>query len=98
MESYVRKSRMQLKAELVQAYNLAGMIGHQVAAIFGDKHVKPPELWELHPDLFAEEKGLCEERQRQADLDLHKAKMIDHALRHNGKRGKGGGEAWKEQR
>lgn len=66
---------------------LARQIGNQIAYILEAKEENmPPKEWDVFPELFADERAAAEERQREADLQLYKARMLDYTLRHNAAR------------
>lgn len=65
-----------------------------VQVLRSDKDNPPKELWDLFPELFAEDKEEAEKANAEAEFALYKARMIDFALRHNNARKEAG--AWKE--
>jgi len=85
IESRYRQDKQKLKEKILLYYALADRIGLYVAKVVGDSNneIEIPQPWVAFPDLFMDEKTAAEEKKRQHEMELYKAKMIDYALRHN---------------
>lgn len=85
IESRYRQDKQNLKEKILLNYALADRIGLYVAKVVGDSNneIEIPQPWDAFPDLFSDEKTAVEEKKRQHEMELYKAKMIDYALRHN---------------
>lgn len=90
MNSFQRRERQSLKEQITMKFMLAKQIGNHIAYVLEPKEEnRPPKEWDFWPELFAEEKEQAEQIQRENDLMLYKAKMVDYTLRHNAARTKG---------
>lgn len=82
-----------MKQRLIEKHFLAKDIAQYVSLILnGPKDVKLMELWDYFPEIFNEEKPKVEEKQKDHDIAVNKAQMIDFAHRFNYARA-GGGKA-----
>lgn len=95
MESYERRKIAAAKQELLAKHFLARDIGQFVAlVVHGSEQVQIMDIWDFFPELFREEKMEAEKKQKEEQLAIYKAQMLDFMHRHNSRQ-TGGGGAWK---
>lgn len=82
-----------MKQRLIEKHFLAKDIAQYVSLIIsGSDNTKILELWDYFPELFEEEGSEVGEKQKDHDIAVNKAQMIDFAHRFNYARA-GGGKA-----
>lgn len=96
MESYNRRKENErkeyeakLKTKIMLNTVLAKQIGEYVACLF-DKNAEITPPTKFFPELFEEENKEIEKKNLDMQMQLHKAKMIDFAFKHNSARRKEG--------
>lgn len=82
LQSKKKVKRQALKDEIANNYLLAELIYYHVGK-FMDSKAKVPNMWDVAPGLFGEEKEHFEKEQKERSMTLYKARMIDFALTHN---------------
>lgn len=82
IESHRRVETMKLKQQLSNDYMQVVVLREYMATLISDK-VKPKQIYDIYPTLFAEEKEVAEEQQRQQALELHKEQLRSFAERFN---------------
>lgn len=93
LESFERKERKKTKQRLIEKHFLAQDIAQYVSLVVnGSKDTKVLELWDYFPEVFEQEKPVIEAKQKDHDIAVNKAQMIDFAHRFNYARA-GGGKA-----
>lgn len=89
IKSYKRKEKRKIKDKTIYNYQLANLIKLTVGSLLSSD-INIPDIYELYPDLFAEEKLHLDEEKLHLDngriekeLLLHKERMRDFAIRFN---------------
>lgn len=82
MKSQQTRKQQKLKEKIASDYRLSSLIYYHVSKLL-DSESKVPDMWEMYPELFREEKLHYEKKEKEAEMAAYKAKMIDYALRHN---------------
>ena len=74
------------KNEYIRDYYLAKSVVEWLAPMLS-KDAKPPELWNCAPDyVFEKEKEEIEKKRVEYELELHKERMREFAMRFNSQR------------
>ena len=88
--SYKRKQTTIEKLKIEQLFTLADAIGTRVAFLFTGKEdqdsSKIMQPWDVYPELFAEDKELAEEYQKEIEFEKYKEARKRHALEFNKRR------------
>ena len=79
MGSYARREQRRVKEQITSRFQLSDLIGLHMQK----NEIKLPNVWDIYPDLFAEEQEAYEERQRAEALEQAKISRREYAARFN---------------
>lgn len=82
IESFVRKEKNRTKEKLMYNYQLATYIKLFVGSLLS-KDIEVPELYDMYPEIFKDERKSIEKEKIEKELKLHKERMRQFAIRHN---------------
>ena len=84
MGSYARMEQRRVKEQITSRFQLSDLIGLHMQKLFDNKNeINLPNVWDIYPDLFAEEQEAYEERQRAEALEQAKISRREYAARFN---------------
>lgn len=84
MGSYARREQRRVKEQITSRFQLSDLVGLHMQKLFDNKNeIKLPNVWDIYPDLFAEEQEAYEERQRAEALEQAKISRREYAARFN---------------
>lgn len=90
VDSYNRTYRRKMKEELLFNQILSIQIKQEILPLLVEKlpeGYKPMQLWDIFPNLFAEEKKVYEKQQELSELEEFKRKRYAFMVQHNEKFG-----------
>lgn len=87
IKSYQRIEKRRMKDTVIYNYQLANLIKLTVGSLLSDE-INTPDIYELYPDMFNEEKIISDKERIEKELLLHKERMRDFAIRFNKNRSK----------
>lgn len=87
IDLYFEQIKINRKKELNDLQNLATLITNGVAiCLNGSDKVEKITIYDMYEDIFEEDLIKAKEKQKQTDLELHKAKMNAFMDRFNARR------------